>query len=100
MKVKCVTELEEGHCGKEFEIEEESGGEVLKPGTRRRLRATEGDACLAIAIGVLFWLHPFVPEPLVWPVRVYTAVISLMVVTAFGALGLLSWFWVPPRRRH
>jgi uncharacterized membrane protein YhhN len=42
---------------------------------------------IAIAISVLFWLHPFVPEQLVWPVRVYTAVISLMVVTAFGAMG-------------
>ena len=42
---------------------------------------------LAIAVGVLLWLNPFVPEELMWPVRFYTAVISLMVITAFGALG-------------
>ena len=40
-----------------------------------------------IAGGVLLWLQPYLPQELVWPVRVYTAVISLMVVTAFGTLG-------------
>ncbi len=42
---------------------------------------------LAIAIGVLFWLQAYVPAELMWPVRLYTAVISLMVITAFGTLG-------------
>jgi len=40
-----------------------------------------------IAVLVLLWLAPLVPAGLVWPVRVYTAVISLMVITAFGTLG-------------
>ena len=56
-------------------------------GIARRWLLVAAFPVLAIAIGVLFWLHPFVPEPLVWPVRAYTAVISLMVVTAFGAMG-------------
>ena len=40
-----------------------------------------------IAVLVLLWLAPLVPAGLIWPVRVYTAVISLMVITAFGTLG-------------
>ena len=40
-----------------------------------------------IAVLVLLWLAPLVPGCLVWPVRIYTAVISLMVITAFGTLG-------------
>ena len=40
-----------------------------------------------IAAGVLYWLQPQLPPALVWPVRIYTVVISLMVVTAFGARG-------------
>ena len=41
----------------------------------------------AIAAGVLFWLQPHLPPPFVWPVRLYTVVISLMVVAAFGTRG-------------
>jgi uncharacterized membrane protein YhhN len=41
----------------------------------------------AIASGVLLWLEPGLPRELAWPVRAYTAVISLMVVAAFGTLG-------------
>ena len=40
-----------------------------------------------IAALVLAWLAPHLPIVLVWPVRIYTAVISLMVITAFGTLG-------------
>ena len=42
---------------------------------------------LVIAVGVLAWLQPHVPQELLWPVRFYTAVISLMVITAFGTRG-------------
>jgi len=41
----------------------------------------------AIAAGVLLWLQPQLPPALVWPVRFYTAVISLMVIAAFGTRG-------------
>lgn len=41
----------------------------------------------AIAAGVLLWLEPGLPPELAWPVRAYTAIISLMVITAFGTLG-------------
>ncbi len=40
-----------------------------------------------IAAGVLLWLQPYLPPELIWPVRAYTAVISVMVITAFGTLG-------------
>lgn len=40
-----------------------------------------------IAMLVLLWLAPQLPGDMVWPVRFYTAVISLMVITAFGTLG-------------
>ena len=42
---------------------------------------------LVIALLVLLWLAPHVPADMMWPVRIYTAVISLMVITAFGTLG-------------
>ena len=40
-----------------------------------------------IALIVTVWLTPHVPDGLLWPVRCYTVVISLMVVAAFGTLG-------------
>jgi uncharacterized membrane protein YhhN len=42
---------------------------------------------VVIAVLVLYWLGPHVPAELAMPVRLYTAVISLMVITAFGARG-------------
>ena len=41
----------------------------------------------AIAVLVSLWLGPYLPAEMIWPVRAYTIVISLMVVMAFGALG-------------
>lgn len=41
----------------------------------------------AVAIVVSVWLTPHVPPELLIPVRVYTIVISLMVVAAFGTRG-------------
>ena len=40
-----------------------------------------------ISILVSLWLAPHLPDSMVIPVRAYTFVISLMVVTAFGAKG-------------
>jgi len=40
-----------------------------------------------VAINVSLWLAPYIPQELVIPVRVYTAVISLMVIGAFGTRG-------------
>lgn len=39
------------------------------------------------AITVSLWLAPHIPQELVVPVRVYTVVISLMVIGAFGTRG-------------
>lgn len=41
----------------------------------------------AMAGGVLMWISPHVGADMIWPVRAYTVVISLMVVLAFGAKG-------------
>ena len=41
----------------------------------------------AVSILVSLWLAPHLPQDIVVPVRVYTFVISLMVITAFGAKG-------------
>jgi uncharacterized membrane protein YhhN len=41
----------------------------------------------AIAIGVFAWLEPYTPPDLENPVRAYVAVISLMVIFAFGTRG-------------
>ena len=40
-----------------------------------------------VAMLVSLWGAPYLPPDMVWPVRAYTVVISLMVVTAFGTLG-------------
>ena len=40
-----------------------------------------------IAITVWLWLAPYTPTDLAWPVRAYIAVISLMVIFAYGARG-------------
>lgn len=36
---------------------------------------------------ILWWLSPHVSDDMIWPVRAYTAVISIMVVLAVGARG-------------
>lgn len=48
-----------------------------------------------ISLAVSIWLAPFVPVDLAIPVRVYTIVISLMVVAAFGARGRGASLVVP-----
>jgi uncharacterized membrane protein YhhN len=40
-----------------------------------------------LSFGTSIWLAPYVPDALTMPVRVYTTVISLMVIAAFGARG-------------
>lgn len=41
----------------------------------------------ALAIGIFVWLEPHTPADLMNPVRAYIAVISLMVIFAFGTRG-------------
>jgi len=41
----------------------------------------------AVAIAVFSWLEPHTPEPLMFPVRAYIVVISLMVIFAIGTQG-------------
>jgi len=40
-----------------------------------------------VSIGAMIWLAPWVSAEMLVPVRVYTLVISLMVITAFGTRG-------------
>ncbi len=47
------------------------------------------------SILVSVWLAPHLPDSMVIPVRAYTFVISLMVVTAFGAKGAGGPFFIP-----
>ena len=49
----------------------------------------------AISFLVSAWLAPFLPPDMVIPVRVYTFIISLMVMTAFGARGAGSTALIP-----
>ncbi len=56
-------------------------------GIERRWVLAAAVPVVVIAAGVLSWLQPHLPAELVWPVRLYTAVISLMVITAVGTLG-------------
>jgi uncharacterized membrane protein YhhN len=41
----------------------------------------------AVSLAVTIWLGDYLPDDMVVPVRVYTFVISLMVIVAFGARG-------------
>ena len=41
----------------------------------------------AVSVLVTVWLTPYLPEDMIVPVRAYTFVISLMVITAFGTRG-------------
>lgn len=50
---------------------------------------------LLVSAGVSAWLVAFVPTDMVIPVRVYTLVISLMVVAAFGTRGAGAPWFVP-----
>lgn len=56
-------------------------------GVERRWTLSSAAAIVVVAALVLTWLAPHLPAGMVWPVRIYTAVISLMVITAFGTLG-------------
>lgn len=49
----------------------------------------------AVSTAVLMWLAPVVPPGMVTPVRAYTAVISVMVVTAIAARGRGATLLVP-----
>ncbi|RLA34403.1 MAG: lysoplasmalogenase [Gammaproteobacteria bacterium] len=40
-----------------------------------------------VSIGAMIWLTPWISTEMLVPVRVYTLVISLMVITAFGTRG-------------
>ena len=59
----------------------------ITAGVERRWTLGAALPVMVIAAAVLLWLQPYLPPELVWPVRFYTAVISLMVITAFGTLG-------------
>jgi uncharacterized membrane protein YhhN len=56
-------------------------------GQNRKWNLSATVPVIAISIVVLMWLNPHVPSELAMPVRMYTAVISLMVITAIGARG-------------
>lgn len=56
-------------------------------GQNRKWTMTAAVPVIVCAVLVLWWLGPHLPANLAMPVRVYTAVISLMVITAFGAKG-------------
>ena len=56
-------------------------------GQNRKWVMAAAGPIIVIAVLVLFWLGPHVPAELAMPVRLYTAVISLMVITALGARG-------------
>jgi uncharacterized membrane protein YhhN len=49
----------------------------------------------AISILVAVWLTPYLPADMMVPVRTYTFVISLMVITAFGAKGAGGTWLIP-----
>lgn len=59
----------------------------IETGVDRNWTLAAAAPVVVIAFLVLLWLAPQLPGNMIWPVRFYTAVISLMVITAFGTLG-------------
>ncbi len=56
-------------------------------GLDRRWAAVAAVPVLIIAALVTMWMLPSTPTELIFPVHAYTAVISLMVIAAFGSTG-------------
>ena len=56
-------------------------------GQERKWTLLAAAPVVLVAVLVLTWLNPHVSPELAMPVRLYTAVISLMVITAIGARG-------------
>ena len=56
-------------------------------GQDRRWTLSAAQPAAVVALAVLAWLTPHTAPALLTPVRVYTAAITLMVITAFGARG-------------
>ena len=48
-----------------------------------------------LSLGTMTWLTPWISAEMLIPVRVYTVVISLMVITAFGARGNAAPVLIP-----
>jgi uncharacterized membrane protein YhhN len=59
----------------------------ITSGQHRKWVLSATPPIIIAAVLVLSWLGPHVPSELAMPVRLYTAVISLMVITALGARG-------------
>jgi len=59
----------------------------ITAGLNRRWALCTAVPVIAVAAMVLFWMSPHVAPYLATPVYIYTAVISLMVIAAFGARG-------------
>lgn len=51
-------------------------------------------ACIVTG-AALWWLSPHVSAEMIWPVRAYTTVISIMVILAFGAKGAGGPWGIP-----
>lgn len=63
-------------------------GAFVAVGVSLRWIITAALPIIGIAIAVMAWLAPHLPPELVLPVYLYTAVISGMVIAAFGTRGL------------
>jgi uncharacterized membrane protein YhhN len=59
----------------------------IRHGYRRTWVFVAAVPVLAVAVAVLAWLAPHTPPDLAIPVRAYVAVISLMVIFAYGTRG-------------
>jgi len=67
----------------------------LSHGIDMRWSAATAVPIAVLSIGVSMWLTPYVSPDMVIPVRVYTFVISVMVVAAFGARGAGGSWLIP-----
>ncbi len=64
-------------------------------GIKRNSALVAGIPVAALSIAVSLWLSAYVPADMVIPVRLYTLVISIMVITAFGARGAGAPLLIP-----
>lgn len=70
-------------------------GAFLMLGIDKRWSAVAAAPLIAVSVAVSTWISPYVGSGMLTPVRIYTIVITLMVVTAYGVRGATGSLLIP-----
>ena len=70
-------------------------GAFLSWGINQRWSLAAAVPIVVVSLAVSVWLTPYVGADMLLPVRIYTVVISVMLIAAFGTRGAGGPTWVP-----